>query len=312
MRQTVRHVGMILGVVGMAAAMAAGCSETVKPDPAGAVDNLDPMNPSDWSCPENSLVAKMVLITAMDGKPYCIDEREVVYGEYKTFVEAKKDDFSGQPPECEWNKDYGPVEVHPAWYADVPPQRCGPSLSTANPDRAVQCTDFCDAWAFCAWAGKRLCGLRGAEHGKVALVSTSDDNEELNVALKVTRTTQSEWNNVCTQGGTSKFPYGDELVRGICIDSTMLAARGDAAYDSRNTSKSECHGTQPPYDQVWNMSGSIPQWLNICVPYECVSHGGRLGDDGWSCGGTVGLTSIRTPYFGIRCCSDVIPKVLGR
>jgi len=142
----------------------------------------------------------MVLIPVEEGEPYCIDNREAVYGEYKEFLAAKAGDFSDQPPECEWNRDYGPATVvEEPGCPDCPPTDYGPPIETADPARAVQGLDFCDACAFCSWAGKRMCGLRGAARGMVTTIPLRDDMAERNATIKDAITTvKSEWINSCT------------------------------------------------------------------------------------------------------------------
>jgi hypothetical protein len=77
-----------------------------------------------WTCPQGVSGAKMVLLPRPDGSAYCIDEREAVYAEYKQFLVAKGEDFSGQPPECAWNESFVPGWDDPAcartvwWYLD--------------------------------------------------------------------------------------------------------------------------------------------------------------------------------------------------
>jgi len=249
----------------------------------------------------------MVLIPVEDGKPYCIDERETVYGEYKQFVEAKGDDFSGQPPECEWNRDFKPVEEISSAYPDIPPAKCSPPLDEANPDHAVRCVDFCDAWAYCSWAGKRLCGLRGAEPGKIAVVErdTGPESEAIQ---------KSEWMYVCTQGGTSEYPYGDEHVPGICIDKAKRDAEGDSALVVRDTAGNECCGTRPPYDQVHNMSGGTRQWVNISAEpgYSAAVQGGQNGETARSCGEGFGFIPLVAMFGrpGLRCCAGAVQAIV--
>src|SRR6185369_13150346 len=44
---------------------------------------------------------------------YCIDATEVSGDDYRTFLEAKKGDTSGQPSECAWNTSWEPfVGLH--------------------------------------------------------------------------------------------------------------------------------------------------------------------------------------------------------
>ena len=251
-----------------------------------------------WTCPQGVSGAKMVLIPWPDGSAYCIDEREAVYAEYKQFLDAKGEDFSGQPPECAWNDSFVPGWDDPAhgipqcdsWYIDT------------EPDRAANCMDFCDAWAYCAWAGKRLCSVQGADPGKLTLRSRDDAP---NAAVL-----KSEWFNVCSQGGTTKYPYGDAYEPGTCIDQTKIDAEGeDSALAVRDAAGNTCHGSHSPFDAVYNMSGSIQQWLNICFADGCVSHGGRWYKEALPCDDNYGVASIRsvTVAYGVRCCADAVP-----
>ena len=276
--------------------------------PSGQVD--DP----NWMCPPGTSGAKMVLIPVKSGKPYCIDERGATYGEYGKFVEAKGKDFDGQPPECAWNDDYGPVvEWEEPGIADLPPSKCGPSLAEAHPDRVLQCIDFCDAWAFCASSGKRLCGLRGAEPGKVTKVDRDADGPGNDRLATFATSLESEWFNVCSQGGTTKLPYGNTYEPGRCVDETKMAAEGDKALNVADTSNNACHGTMPPYDKVYDMGGSVAQWVNLCSGEICGSLGGHRGPDHRGCADGFGMAYMREFPGGVRCCADAVAKgVEGR
>jgi formylglycine-generating enzyme required for sulfatase activity len=121
----------------------------------------------------------------------------------------------------------------------------------------------------------------------------------------------SEWFFACSQGGTSKYPYGDELEAGTCLDKTLVDAQGDVAFSTRDTSGSTCHGTMSPYDEVHNMSGSVEQWVNICRTSGCFTSGGRWYDQALACGDErLGVPSRASKYFarGVRCCADAVPN----
>ena len=338
------HKSNFVLAIGLSVVALTACSdkqEEVKPDPSKQVvapstpsasvveappadspasNTQDPPKPSgqeddpNWMCPQGTSGAKMVLIPVKAGTPYCIDEREATYGEYGKFVDAKGKDFSGQPPECAWNDDYGPVvdwEVQGA--EDLPPRKCGPSLAEAHPDRALKCVDFCDAWMFCAHNGKRLCGLRGAEAGKVNMVDRENDGLGDDPAARLGLSSESEWYNVCTQGGTTAFPYGSKYDPGRCVDAARIAAEGDTARNVSDTAGNECRGTQAPYDRVYNMSGGHAEWLNICRGPACATDGGDWGNDSLSCSGSFGVDHMREFRIGVRCCADAAPKtVKGR
>jgi len=291
-----------------------GCSpqvENVAPDNSAKASNesgsADASSQHDastepvWSCPRETFGANLVLIPVDEGNPYCIDDREVTYGEYKKFVDAKGSDFSGQPPECEWNKDYNPNSKYYTLYEDVGPMRCGPSLDEAEPGYPLRCVDFCDAWAYCAWSGKRLCGLRGAKPGKVTVVPRNSEDLEYG-SFRVAATTENEWFNVCSQGGTSEYPYGNEYVASTCPGANI-------SYEAADTSRSQCSGVEPPYDRVYNMSGGVEEWVNICDLDGCVYHAGPAVDPyASSCAGGFGASTIGNSWSegGIRCCSDAV------
>ena len=287
----------------------AGCSRTdeeVKPDPSVTPDASDPKTqdsaalPTEWTCPQGVSGAKMILIPWPDGSAYCIDEREAVYAEYKQFLDAKGEDFSGQPPECAWNDSFVPGWDDPAH--EIP--QCSVWLIDTEPDRAANCLDFCDAWAFCAWTGKRLCSVRGADPGKVTMVGVTEIEQ-------AAPTLKSEWFNVCTQGGATKYPYADAYEPGRCIDQAKIDVEGeDNALAVRGAASNTCHGTDAPYDGVYNMSGSVMQWLNICYPGKCVIQGGRWHMEALSCDSNYGLASINSisTVAGVRCCADAVPK----
>jgi len=319
---------MILVALGVGLVLAAGCTqrrEEVKRDPSG-LENTPPEQEVDWStvkdweCPPDTRGASMVLIPVEEGRPYCIDRRETTYGEYHEFYKAKSRDMSNQPKECDWNQDYAPkTTVVDRLCADCPDWECGPSLAEAHPDMAVRCLDFCDAYAYCAWAGKRLCGLRGAERGKVTLIDMGDGSyeEASRATTEALRPSRNEWTNVCTQGGTTRYPYGDSYEPGRCIDKERIEAEGDSARLVRDTSRNECHGTQPPYDQVYNMVGSVEQWINICATnslttsLSCAISFGCDIHERHSCEGNIGSTYMEGFFGGARCCADAVPSAGG-
>ena len=66
---------------------------------------------------------------------------------------------SEQRAECEWNYTFQPSEPG------------------ADPEHPVTHVDFCDAVAFCAWAGKRLCGKIGGGELSFAELSLASESQ---------------------------------------------------------------------------------------------------------------------------------------
>ena len=68
---------------------------------------------------------------------FCIDSSEVTVSQYAEFTAAKAGDAGGQPPECTWNASYAAALGG------------GDNIPIAG-------IDWCDARAYCQWAGTKL------------------------------------------------------------------------------------------------------------------------------------------------------------
>ena len=306
--QCMRTLLLGLGATAITLAACSRMKEEVNPETSATIDTAvttprehSELDANGWACPNNPLTASMVLIPMPDGKPYCIDERITTLGEYMRFVREKGSDFHDQPSECSENKDYWPVEHDPfaVEFRMIEP------VATANPDIAASCLDFCDAWAYCAWAGKRLCGKRGIEPGKVMVVDAHDAESQRRDDEDFSRSLNNEWFNVCSQGGSSKYPYGNTHTEGLCREHARLDAQRRDILLVRDTTGNKCHGTHPPYDRVYDMRGHVGEWINYCV-----SDGGcAIQDDvvGGSCETSFGRIATLWPAAGVRCCADAIP-----
>jgi formylglycine-generating enzyme required for sulfatase activity len=221
-----------------------------------------------------------------NGTGYCIDVREVSVAEFNTFKQ-----LVGDTP-----KQQAPCSANLGW------QNIGESSQL--PMRYV---DWCDATAFCAWAGKRLCGRIG---GGANTTSTEASDPTLD-----------EWFRACTNAGTSVYPYGDAFNGNICNTHTPGNNVDDVG------SNVGCHGTGDPFDKLFDMSGNVGEWTAYCDP----DSGGAVPDEDEYCylrGGdfttVVPETSGRCDYtekkqrleaptitMGIRCCKDADLDVDG-
>jgi formylglycine-generating enzyme required for sulfatase activity len=199
---------------------------------------------------------------------YCIDATEVTERDYAAFLTEKKGDTSGQPDVCAFNTSFDP----------------DPVFFPKNPNLPVRTVDWCDAYAYCKWSGKRLCGKIGGG----ALPFLSLDDPELD-----------QWFRACSNGGTRDYPYGNTY------DPTACMTNNSGAVVAKSLTK--CEGGYPG---IFDMSGNVWEWMDSCNDAgECALRGG-----GWpqedvaaACAYTpVHYKSTREETAadrGFRCCS---------
>jgi formylglycine-generating enzyme len=297
---------------------ATACEEKTKVEPEGASAGGGAAEggsggggghpPDKLACATGLPGAALVRVQTSDGTVYCMDQREVSWGEYKAFLAVKSGDTSGQPSECSWNATYEPQYCDPLddTCMGVKYDRC-PAESQPTSDRAAaDCLDFCDALAYCRWAGKRLCGRVGGEAKwglvDVADVSTTAEKESLS---KLAGTTAMELIHACTQGGTTAYPYGNVYDAARCTDDLL---------DIADLSSKTCHGSVPPFNQIYDVTASVEEWQNLCTmspELSCLSGGGGKAADekAQMCSAQVGFAYSRAvaPRQGFRCCADGVP-----
>jgi len=254
-------------------------------------------------CPKGLAGPDLVKIPAPEGGHYCIDAREVVNSEYAVFLKAMGSAMPEQPAECKLN-----TQLTPKLFEEgEAPIGCyvGDWVAYSDPDFAVRCVDFCDAFAYCKWAGKRLCGERGKPGAAVNVFSDAD-------ALKaVASSTKNEWFNACSNAGATKYPYGDAYVAGRCVDQAKYTAEGKSALAVKDVESDTCVGKASPFDAVHHLSGNVLEWSNLCRDGggSCKVQGGDFGSPAsqLECG-AIGVTASLTnsPRIGFRCCADTV------
>ncbi|MFO7567066.1 MAG: SUMF1/EgtB/PvdO family nonheme iron enzyme [Enhygromyxa sp.] len=204
---------------------------------------------------------------------YQIDGTEVTAAQYAQFLEVEfaPDYFeSVLPTGCEFKTDFTPA------------------LFPANPPESIPVVgvDWCDAWAYCNWAGKHLCGSIGG--GPAPL------NEVQNPAT-------NEWYQACTHGGVNNYPYG------LGYDPSACNTQ-DAEWEQLTDvgGLPTCEGGYPG---VFDMSGNVWEWTNACNDQgECRRRGGSMYSN--AVNARCGIDSVRSRDFradsqGFRCCSDL-------
>jgi len=212
------------------------------------------------ACPEGPTV---------DLGEFSIDAREVSGEAYALFL-ADDVALDSQPPMCAWNTTFVPSE----W----PPSKL---------TLPVVWVDWCDAFAYCRWAGKRLCGkIAGgpADFTKPTLPS-------------------DQWYAACAGPSQWIYPYGPTFNVDAC----------NSGFDGMpglvpSGGFPDCQGSPPG---LYDMSGNVWEWVDACdgdgMESQCLRRGGSFYTDlekDLRCD----LQSYRPrttalDHVGLRCCS---------
>ncbi|MCC6903029.1 MAG: SUMF1/EgtB/PvdO family nonheme iron enzyme [Polyangiaceae bacterium] len=224
-------------------------------------------------CPAGLPGPPLVSVPAAAGGTDCVDATEVTNAQYAAFLSAGYP-TSGQEPWCAWNTSYTPPSGWPATGKDAFP---------------VVFVDWCDAYAYCKWAGKRLCGKIGG--GPNGFADNSD-------------ATKSEWMYACSAGATLVFPYG------ITYSATACNCNNTVGSAVPVGSKATCQGG---YTGIFDMSGNVWEWENSCNgvagPADtCRLRGGSYAtisaESGCAGNGLHTRSDATQPISGFRCCHD--------
>jgi formylglycine-generating enzyme required for sulfatase activity len=219
-----------------------------------------------------------------DGIAFCIDSTEVTNAAYAAFLTAAVSPTT-QGARCGWNQTFVPETKA----TNGPP--CPPFDPVGRANYPVACVDWCDADAYCRWAGKHLCQKPGG--GSVVSNDVKDG---------------SEWVIACTGDGAGKYPYGEMGVAGMCVDQKYPAATPGLRPVKEAT---QCEGGVPG---LFDMSGNAWEWLDDCREQSTKGDEDACDTLGGSFSSSVTNTSCReaAPFFrnqvagdtGFRCCVD--------
>jgi sulfatase modifying factor 1 len=213
------------------------------------------------------------------GSPFCIDTTEVTNAQYRQFAQSGFTLSGGAIPDGCQGLTGSALSMSPASGTD---------------DFPVVNVNWCQAYEFCAWAGKRLCGQIGGG----ALDSMLDTNAK-----------QSQWLNACSDGGRLTYPYGNTFSAmacgGMADDTTMPAIVA---------SQPGCVGS---VGGLYDMSGNVWEWTDACgnapaggtaAMAFCDAMGGAfdsmtselecVGERNWTRNAGAG-------NIGFRCCLDL-------
>ncbi len=206
----------------------------------------------------------------------CVDSTEVTNAQYAQFLAANvtPQSTTKSPAHCSWNVTFTPSQGWPATGKDAYP---------------VVYVDWCDALAYCQWAGKRLCGAVGG--GPLPYGDYADANK-------------SQWLYACSGKGTKKYPYGD-IYDGKACNGVDYGA--GAAVPVKSLTK--CEGGETG---LFDMSGNVWEWEDSCQANtggkdQCRLRGGSFWFNGSAdllcANGNANDRSAANDIYGIRCCA---------
>ena len=211
-----------------------------------------------------------------------IDATEVTNGQYEIFLAAEAGTTVMQPSFCQWNADF---------HADATCLAGAGESAWCTGAECLRlprvCIDWCDAAAYCAWAGKRLCG---DPSGGPAPAFTLGD------------ASKNQWTNACTSGGAHAYPYGDTFVAASCNGV------GGVGHPVAAGSTPSC-AAAPPYADVLDLNGNVWEWQDDCTSTgdndACPTRGGAYNSQpsDLSCTSGPGFNrQNQHPAVGFRCC----------
>jgi formylglycine-generating enzyme required for sulfatase activity len=223
-------------------------------------------------CPEAA--GSPMVRAPLDVGGFCIDVHETTWAEYGEFLaDIAEPPEPPEPPDfCGWNESFEPSEV-----------------DGGDDALPVVGVDFCDARAYCTWAGKRLCGA--IEGGATQFDDFADAK-------------QSQWQAACSRGGMQVFPYGNSYDAELCNGA-------DSGHDGAiSAGQSQCEGG---YDGILDLSGNVWEWEDACdgdsgAADNCRLRGGEFSSpEGFlrcDYGDFSVARNFRSQSAGFRCCGN--------
>jgi len=248
----------------------------------------------------------LVLSKQPDGSCYWVDKTEVTVQRYTQFLAGHATPIGWDHDRCEsW-------KTAPSDPADETDDPCTLAASAeSDPFRLtkpIRCVDWCDARAFCQWAGKDLCG---------GITNTPGVTEPSDAP--------NPWASACSPEGLY-LPYGNgsTFVSGVCNVGLSVDAGQCRALDHEEycapTDVDSFPGCTGPSGMV-DMIGNVSEWVFQCGYNSdggidgpdplCQHQGGSfdnsLEDVTATCWGMAAIDkrAARDRRIGLRCCASL-------
>jgi formylglycine-generating enzyme required for sulfatase activity len=224
-----------------------------------------------------------------------IDETEVTVEQYSRWQAAvAPDEVIWEPTWCAWKTTRSEPSSDPTdtCVAMLRPFEQQPFA----PRKPIRCVDFCDAEAFCHWAGKRLC------------------YDGTGLGFQGPRGVPKEWFDVCTNDLTTIFPWGDDAEAGRCNTRGAMepCLSASATCGPLTVGQSDSCSTA---SGVRDLLGNVSEWVFSCnlvmesrplEPTGCLTRGGGHDAPLQTCSAEKTIPSdTRLPSLGFRCCADL-------
>jgi formylglycine-generating enzyme required for sulfatase activity len=261
------------------------------------------------SCPPNMAIVPTNLPTGGD---YCVDYVEVTYKDYNDFW-ISNPSLLTQASFCSWNTTFTPANgwppdlstLDPDCYVAPPGILPGPPCN--NSGYPVNWVNWCQAYAYCAQQGKRLCGKIGGGTN-----ATADSANSM----------KSEWFNACSANSVNVYPYGSTYSGSTCNGVDFPSSMGGGIAPKAPLT--------PPYEELtsggtltaghdacqggaaglYQMSGNVAEWEDSCsgttgASDTCLVRGGSFmsAAAGLTCATAVATArNYQGADSGFRCC----------
>jgi formylglycine-generating enzyme required for sulfatase activity len=249
--------------------------------------------------------SNLLLIDDPTGGCFWMDAYEVTVKDYQEWLAA----LGGGTPawdqtQCGWKTPEAGAPISPFDPSTSTPDECAVpmnELDPFDPQKPIRCVDWCEADAFCRWAGKRLCFI------------TND------FTFNLTPTGQrDEWGLACSAGGTQAYAFNPSTPTACNIAQSSICVNDNAAgcgpYEEMNLGLADC---RPADGYPMNLAGNVAEWVDLCnttsTPPNCRTAGGAYNSSLSEVACTTQLwepLNHRDETLGLRCCASLTASEL--